>query len=239
MARGRLRQRREAARALRIADAAFPGAFRSWQGGLRALRASRAGMVAVAVVLLVELAAFAPGYAGDHRAVLIAVRTLAWVTVTIAVLRGPVLGGRQLLATVAAATAIVAMTTLPGRWGITGALAGAFLGCLPGLLWRGVSLGIAGREGFLLLVRRLAGAVGVFIVGVLVPTALVVSIVAWDRSGGGDPDLTHVGPLASTMVSMLMAVTIGPMYAAMADFLASDAGTPATPRSIQGTAVSR
>ena len=180
-------------------------------------------------MVLVQVAVFATGLAGDHRAVAIAVRAFAWVVVTISVLRGPVLGERQLLALVVAATLIVAATTLPQRLGIAGALVGAFLGCVPALLWRGVPIAHAARDGFMLLVRRLAGAVGVFVVGVLLPTAIVVAIVAWSRAGGRGPDLTHAGVLASTLVSTLMTLTIGPMYASMAEFLAAEAAVDGAP----------
>jgi hypothetical protein len=219
-------QRRDQRRRVKEQDHLVPGAWAFWRAGWRLLLRRRATLAALAIVIAIDVGVFASGLGGDHRAAGIAANALAWLVVTIAALRMPVLGLRQLLSAAGASAVIVALTTLPGRLGIVGALVGAFLGAVPGLLWRGAPLVSGTRSAAVLLVRRLAGAVLVFVVLVIAP--LVVAILVASEFGyGSASDIEHAGDLVRTMLATLMVVSIGPMYAAMAQWLSVVRPTPA------------
>ncbi|MBC7460438.1 MAG: hypothetical protein H7287_03660 [Thermoleophilia bacterium] len=211
-------QRKELRVEVKAQDALVPGAWSFWRAGWRLLLASPRTLIAMAIVIAIDIAVFATNLGTDVALLGTASNALAWLVVTIAVLRTPVHGLPQLLATAGACVAIVALQLLPGRMQIGGALVGAFLGAAPGLLWRGASMLDALRHSAVLLVRRLAGAVSVFIALVLLPMALVAAVAS--ALGHGTPsDFEHAGRVFVTLYAVLMVVSIGPMYAAMAHWL--------------------
>ncbi|MCW2973240.1 MAG: hypothetical protein JWN72_1513 [Thermoleophilia bacterium] len=211
-------QRKELRVEVKAQDALVPGAWAFWRAGWRMLLQSPRTLVALALVIAIDVAVFATSLGSDHDLLGTASNALAWLVVTIAVLRKPVHGLPQLGAAAIACVAIVALQLLPGRIQIAGALVGAFLGATPGLLWRGASVIDALRHSAVLLVRRLAGAVSLFIVLVLLPMALV-AVVASALGHGQSSDFEHAGAVFVTLYAVLMVVSIGPMYAAMAHWL--------------------
>jgi len=199
-------------------DRLVPGAWAFWLAGWRLLLADRRSFIALAVAIALSAAVFGSGLGGEQLLVGAATKGLAWLIVTIAVLRMPVLGVVPLVTALVTCIAITSLQLLPGRVGIAGALFGAFLGAAPGLLWRGKPIITSLRYSAVLLVRRLAGAVAVCIVLVLAPIA-VVALTAWGAGNSGADDLDAAGTLVGTLYAVLLVISLGPMYAAMAQWL--------------------